>query len=311
VRTLLVGAGQVGRAVAAGLDEPPTMVAVPWHDPAAARTAITEAVEWFLGRPDAAPWALCWSAGKGYVGAPAAELDVQLGYLRTALDAVAAAPARTLAAGRFALASSAGGIHAQDPGGTVTEASDPTPVSDYGRHMLRQEQAVAELASTTGVPCLLGRISNVFGPGQDLRKPQGFISHLCQAMLRRDGIVLTVPPDTIRDFVYSSDVGRRMAAWIDADERAEAGSATVKLLVSGRSTTLNEVINVARSVARVPVRVTISPTARPGEQPLRTRFRSTTLLDLDQRGPTTSLAEGVHRTWLHLLRRMAAAGRPR
>jgi UDP-glucose 4-epimerase len=172
--------------------------------------------------------------------------------------------------------------------------------------MLRQEQAVTELAGATGIPCLLGRISNVYGPNQDLHKPQGFISRLCMAMQRRDGFVLLVPPDTIRDFVFGADVGRWMAAWIEAGE-PRPGEAAVKLIVSGRSTTLHEVIGVVRSIARVPARITISPLGAGPDQPLRTRFRSTTMLGLDRAVPTTPLAEGVHRTWLHLLRCTASA----
>lgn len=297
--------------MAAALAEPPIRVPVPWDEPAAARPAIVDAVTHFLDEVNGQQWALCWSAGKGFVGTPTAHLDVELGFLKAALASVAASPEHVRAGGRLALASSAGGIHASDGSGTVTEASPPKPISDYGRHKLRQEQVVTDFAAETGVPCLLGRISNVFGPGQDLRKPQGFISHLCGAMLRRDSVVLTVPPDTIRDFVYSANVGRRMAVWLEADQGELAGRAVVKLLVSGRSTTLHEVINVARSIARVPVRIMISPLPRAGDQPLRTRFRSSAMLELDRAAPTTTLAEGVHRTWVSLLRRTAAAGHPR
>jgi len=306
VRTLLLGAGQIGRSVAAALAQPPSTAPVPWNRPVAARAAVGAAVARFVDEDDGQPWALCWSAGKGVVGTPKAEFDVELGHLEAALDAVATAPGRVRARGRLALASSAGGIHAEAGAGTVTEASSPTPVSEYGRHKLRAEQVVSEFAAVTGVPCLLGRVSNVYGPDQDLRKAQGFISHLCRAMLRRDGFVLQVPPDTIRDFVYGADVGRRMAVWLEGDQREEAGVAVIKLLVSGRSTTLHEVIGVVRSIARVPARITISPLPRLRDQPLRTRFRSTAMRHLDEAAPTTSLAEGVHQTWQHLLRRSAA-----
>lgn len=308
MRTLLIGAGQIGRSVAAALAEPPTLVGVPWDRPAEARSAIEGAVERFFSRGDAGPWAVCWSAGKGVVGTPQADFDVELGHLRAALDAVAASPGHLRADGRLVLASSAGGIHAGGGPGAVSEESPPTPVSDYGRAKLRAEELVAGFARATGVPCLLGRISNVYGPDQDLRKAQGFISHLCRAMIRRDAFVLSVPPDTIRDFVYGPDVGRRVAGWLGADRRDQTGTAVVKLLVSGRSTTLHEVIGVVRSVARVPARITTSPLSPP-DQPGRTRFRSTALAHLDRAAPTTPLAEGVHHTWQHLLRR-SAAGQP-
>jgi len=308
VRTLLIGAGQVGQAVAAALAEPPSTVQVPWEEPASARKVIGDAVQRFLHDAEGRRWALCWSAGKGVVGTPAAALELERSYLDAALAAVAATPADVRSHGQLCLASSAGGIHARDRSGAVTEASEPTPVSQYGHHKLRQEQDVRRFAAASGLPCLLGRISNVYGPGQDLRKSQGFISVLCRAMLRRDGFVLTVPPDTIRDFVYGADVGRRMAAWLEAEHRDLAGAAAVKLLVSGRSTTLHEVIAVVRSVARVPARITVSALPRPGHQPLRTVFHSMSLPELDRAAPTTCLAEGVHRTWQHLLHATTVGG---
>lgn len=311
METLLVGAGQVGRAVKAALNRPPQVARVPWDDPPAARKAIAATVNGFLDRTEGSPWSVCWSAGKGVIGAPAAALEVELGYLRTALDALAAAPPRARERGRLALASSAGGIHGGAGVETVTEASPPTPVSDYGRQKQAQEALVSGFAAASGMPCLLARISSVYGPGQDLRKAQGFVSHLCAAMLRRDGFVLTVPPDTIRDFVYSADVGRRLAVWLETADVDGRGTTTVKLLVSGRSTTLHEVIQVVRAVARVPSRITVSPLPRPGEQPLRTRFRSTVMPHLDRVAPNTSLAEGVHRTWQHLLQHSSVKGLPR
>ena len=305
-QTLLVGSGQVGQAVAAALATPPARVTVDWNDPAAARAAIGDAVDAFLREAGGQPWALCWTAGRGIVGTPAADLAVERSYLGAALDAVRAAPVRLRATGRLVLASSAGGLHAGDGSTVVTEASAPTPISAYGHHKLLQEQDVAAFAASTGVVSLIGRISNVYGPGQDLRKPQGFISRLCASMLRREGFVLTVPPDTIRDFVYVTDVGRRVAAWLGRPRaRHEQANPAVKLLVSGHPTTLIDVIGVVRSVARVPVRITTSPLDRSPDQPLRTRFRSTALPELDREVPTTSLVEGVHRTWQDLLRRRA------
>lgn len=308
-QTLLIGHGQVGRAVAAALARPPRTVAVDWDDPAAARAVIGAAVDGFLRQADGRPWALCWTAGKGIVGTPAAALAVERSYLGAALEAAHAAPARLRASGRLVLASSAGGLHAGGGSTIATESTGPTPISAYGNHKLHQEQDVAAFAAASGVPTLIGRISNVYGPGQDLRKPQGFISRLCASMLRRERFVLTVPPDTIRDFVYVADVGRRIAAWLGSGSGHEPATAAVKLLVSGRPTTLLEVIGVVRSVARVPTRITTSPLDRSPDQPLRARFRSAAMPELDRWVPTTPLAEGVHRTWQDLLRRRTTGAR--
>lgn len=253
-----------------------------------------------------APWAVCWSAGAGVVGTPSSVLDVEYDHLLSALDAMtSAAPVRSL--GRFLLSSSAGGIHASDTDEICTEATTPSPTSAYGEHKLRQEVAVASWAQATEITSLLARISNVYGPGQDMTKPQGFISHLCRAMVRRETFMLTVPSDTVRDFVFSRDVGRKMALWLEGGAPTDREPVSRKLIVSGRSTTLQHVISRVTAISRVPSRIMVSPRPRSKDQPRRTRFRSTALLSLDAAVPWTSLEEGVLLTWQSTLRNAVTA----
>ena len=74
--------------------------------------------------------------------------------------------------GSILLASSAGGVHAGDLRQPATETSVATPVSEYGRTKLGQEQLLAELTADRPLTsCVVARYSNLYGPGQRLDKP--------------------------------------------------------------------------------------------------------------------------------------------
>ena len=52
---------------------------------------------------------------------------------------------------------------------------------------------------------VLGRLANVYGPGQTLGKPQGLLSQLCLADATGRPLPVFVSMDTIRDYLYAGD----------------------------------------------------------------------------------------------------------
>src|SRR5262249_29684958 len=133
-------------------------------------------------------WALLWCAGTGVVTSSAAQLEPEWSAWTQLLDLVGqrlAGPNSDIPGSIF-LASSAGGVYGRCFGQLLTEHSPPQPVSDYGKHKLRMEQALQSWATAfPNVSCLIGRISSLYGPGQNLRKAQGIISHLSRCLIYR------------------------------------------------------------------------------------------------------------------------------
>jgi UDP-glucose 4-epimerase len=159
---------------------------------------------------------------------------------------------------------------------------------------------VAGWAEHTGVEVLIGRISNLYGPRQNLFKRQGFISHLLGSMHHQQPFVFSVPASTIRDFVYTDDVGARVGGWLTCAEPA-ARRLTVKILAAERSASLAHVSVTASRVTHRAPRVLFAP--RGGfDQPAVIRFGSTEALALNASRPTTSLEHGLWLTWQALLR---------
>ena len=254
--------------------------------------SLREAGAWFGDLVGDGPWRVAWCAGAGVVGSSEAELAGETRAVAGFLEALAGwvTPER----GAFFLASSAGGVHAGSRDDPVTERSAPAPMSPYGQAKLEQERLVTEWAAATGAAAAIGRLSNLYGPGQNLNKPQGLVSRLVWASLRDEPVLIYVSLDTIRDQLFAADAARRIGALLDrlVATPARGGHVVVKLLASGRSTTIGELIAELHRVRKRRPPVVFGVTATTRLQPSVLRFRSTVWPEID-RGPSATLAEGI------------------
>jgi UDP-glucose 4-epimerase len=239
-------------------------------------------------------------------------LSLETALLSRLLDAAARRVADDpglASAGTLFFASSAGGVYA---GGVppFDELSPEHPLAPYGREKLLQEELVAKLAATGGVDVLVGRFSNLYGPGQTLSKPQGLVAHVGRAALLREPVSIWVPLDTIRDYLFAADAGRMAAAAIerreDARRRGEQVTVTTKIFASEVETTVASVLGAWRQALRRPLRVALGSSTVGTLQPRVLSFRSRVWPDL--RGQPTLLTLGVAALQRDQLARMQAAG---
>jgi UDP-glucose 4-epimerase len=204
------------------------------------------------------------------------------------------------------LASSAGGVYAGSAGPPFTEATPVSPLAAYGETKLALEASTEAFVARTGVPALIGRISNLYGPGQDLAKTQGLISQLAKAYLLRTPIILYVSLDTMRDYLYVDDCARVVVRAVELIRDEQRGTPpTVKILASGRSTTIAELLGLFQRLfkRRAPLVLGDSPNRRWQVRDLR--LRSEVWTDLD-RFPRTPLPAGVGATVNDLAARLRA-----
>ena len=136
-------------------------------------------------------------------------------------------------AGVVFLASSAGGLYAGSTPAPFDERTVPRPLVAYGRAKLAMESAVERLAADTGLRAVLGRLSNVYGPGQTLGKPQGLLSQLCLADATGRPLPVFVSMDTIRDYLYAGDAARMVVRSIALARDEPAGTVVTKVLAAG------------------------------------------------------------------------------
>lgn len=264
--------GMLGRAIADvigdgfGVHEQWQAPAIGWNDDDVG-TQLDAAVDGFLDAVGVADWTVVWCAGAGVVGTTLPTLEQETASLRRVLDRLRNAPG----SGCVFLSSSAGGVHAGSPDRPITESSEPAPLADYGRNKLVQEDLVTQWAASTGHRAAIGRIANLYGPGQSLAKQQGLISQLCLSTLTRRPLSIYVSLDTIRDYITAHDAAKLVLAMVGRLLTEPGGTTVVKLLGSGRSISIGGVLAETRRV--IGRRPTVVLAASPNR-----RFQGTTLM---------------------------------
>ena len=313
VPTWVVGAGGLlGSHVVTSLrrrSAPVLTARVPWSDPGAARAALSEGVARLTEAADGGPWRLAWCAGAGVVATGADAMARERAAFRHVL---AELEARSVldGSGSLFLASSAGGVYAGSPQRPpFTEESPVGALVAYGRTKLEMEDDVASFARATGTAVLVGRIANLYGPGQNLAKAQGLVSQLSRVHLSGQPLSIYVSLDTLRDYVYAADVGELVVAGLDELPLRTAGLSdrvVTKIVASGASLTIGSLIGESTRLHRARPRVVVkAPTAGSG-QIRELRLRSVVWPALD-RHLRTPMVVGMARTAADVAHQLRAA----
>ncbi len=275
-----------------------------WHDESALRAAFSADVAALAQRVRAAGGGtvlIAWTAGLGVIGSPHQVLARDEMALRLLLDEIA--PNETVAeAGMLFVASTAGGAWGGSADRPITERSAVAPITEYGHARLRLEDRVGRwLDEHQGWRGLIGRISTLYGPGQNLHKAQGFISQVSRAAIFDRPINVFVSLDTLRDFLFAPDCAALVADSIRLLlMRPTSNRCELKIFADEQSVSLLQVVAAVTRVCKHQVRVTTAPAAHPGTQAPALVFRSVALPE--PRIRRTDLIAGVYLLYQHQLR---------
>ena len=267
---------------------------------------IDSAVVAFTEHVSGRPWRVAWCAGGGIVSSAIESLHAETAVLERLLNSLGAAVrSERLGTGAFFYASSAGALYAGSARPPFDEVTVPQPLAPYGWEKLRQEQMITQWSDATGVPSLRGRISNLYGPGQDLAKPQGLISQLCWTQLLQRPLSIYVPLSTLRDYLYAPDCGRMVRAGLEGlEDAAPPGASLVKVMASRRPISIGAVLGEFRRTLRRLPRMSLRSSPRSQHQVVDLRVRSVTTDTVDHCA-TTPFPTGLLATYSDLLRRFA------
>lgn len=296
------GGGLLGSHVIKALPEqaPGTVVwdpggrKVPWQDPERAFREIEALAESFVAEVSSglSAWAVLWCAGSGVVGTSADTLAVETSYLRYLLKFLGERLPDI--SGKVLLASSAGGIYGNNPEQPLTEMSACDPISAYGRNKRTQEQILLDWAiDHSNVSTLIARISNLYGPGQNLQKPQGLIAHISRSLIHHTPVHLYVPLDTLRDYVFAADCAAQLVHGLGR-LRGIPAEHVVRIFSAGETVTIARIIAVFARIAKGHPRIVCSADPARSLQPGRLQFRTSVWTDL-QTPIQTNLAVGIQR----------------
>lgn len=313
--TWVIGAGGLlGRAVVRELESRGTPVLtsrITWSDPEAALCEFRRGAERLRAVAASGAWTIAWCAGAGVTGTSQEALDAELSLFTAALAAfgeILCTDGEGGQAGAIFVASSAGGVYAGSSTPPFTEDSPVQPLAPYGFAKLKAEAAVREFAKRTGVRTLIGRVSNLYGPGQNLQKPQGLISVFAKAHLTGAPVSVYVSLDTLRDYLFVDDASRLVCDGISRLIHSDVmpGETVVKILASQRADTIGNLIGACRAIfkRRPLIILGASPFAKAQAHDLR--LRSVVWPELDQH-PVTPLAVGINNT-VQEVQRLAVSG---
>ncbi len=277
-----------------------------WSDPTRLTGELSHAVSTFADavRAQGHNWALLWCAGTGVMSSSPLALEPEwLAWIRL-LDLLGrhlAGPSGDVPGSIF-LASSAGGIYGGNLGlgQLLTEHTPSRPVSDYGAHKLRMEEALLNWARAfPNLSSLIGRIASLYGPGQDLHKAQGIISHLSRCLIYRHPVNIYVPLDTRRDYLFADDCAHQIAASLGrlVTERPRA---ILKIFASEELTSLARIVGIFLRMAKHRPLIVSSRQPRRDTQLTSIKLRSDVWRDLEGLRKT-DLATGIHLVHEHQL----------
>jgi len=288
MNTWVVGSGGLlGSALARQLDDIFAAAPVPWNEPERAAALLNQEAERFADHVDGSPWSVIWAAGAATTSSSGVQTRTELESLRGLLTGIR----KHLPAGKghFFLTSSAGGVYAGSANPPFDRDTPVQPLSAYGELKLAQEtlasNMLADFAAVT-----IGRVSNLYGPGQDLGKLQGLISRLALASVTRQPINIFVPLDTIRDYIYVDDAGRAILKLLQSS--ASSDPLRIEVVASGSPTTVGQLIQTMNLLTKK--RVPVALGSHPSAQSQASDLRMVPSVAVDSRTPLPVGMKDVH-----------------
>ena len=279
---------------------PPEPIA--WSAPSAGALELRQQAGQFLSAAGDRPWSVAWCAGAGVTGTSAHALQLELDALRETLDALADAPHAS--DGAFFFASSAGGVYAGVDAPPYDESSPVRALAPYGQSKLDGEALATAWSHRSGTPLLIGRIANLYGPGQNLTKAQGLISQICRSHLTGQPLSIYVSLDTLRDYLFAPDCADLIVeglARLRHERSAAAPRVVTKILASQRAVTIGAVLGEMRRIFKRPPRIVLGASPVSAMQARDLSLRSRVWPDLDRR-TLTPLPAGIAATAADLRR---------
>lgn len=287
----IIGRGLLGSAVVAARPDKPFHAQVDWSDPRLAVRGLRAALTEFAAHVHDEDWEIYWCAGRGVTSTPRALMESEAEVFEQFLGSLAGAFGDRVTRGRFFLASSVGGAYAGSDAPPFTEKTETRPLSAYGDVKLRMETALRRAVAEKGLRGVIARVTNLYGPGQDLGKGQGLISVIVESYVTGRPVSIFVSLDTLRDYVYVKDCARVIDACMVRVAGEAQGVTVTKIVGAMNALSVGAIIGEISRLRRKPVPIVLGQGNATG-QAQDLRVRSEVWTDLDGLVSTT-LPEGL------------------
>lgn len=248
-----------------------------WQDQSSAIISLRQDCEGFFQSIGGADWSIAWCAGRSIVGSTDSEITKESELIETLFESIKICKPKNTQ-GKVFFASSAGGIYAGTSNSVITEDSKQSPISTYGLGKLAHEEIFRKYSQQLQINCFIGRITNLYGPGQDMTKSQGLISQLCKSNLSRQPLNIFVPLQTARNYLYVDDASAMIAEFVERDDKF-----CIKIFASPQSVTVATIIRTSYEVFKRRPLISLGVNERTSLQPMSLHFKSKVKTEIDQR----------------------------
>jgi len=144
------------------------------------------------------------------------------------------------------------------------ENSKVLPSSIYAVTKYNQEELVRVVCTSIGIPYMIYRFQNVYGPGQSLQNPYtGIISIFSNQIRNENDIEIYEDGDESRDFVFIDDVVDALMKGVTANESNMFNN--IYNIGSGTSTTVLEISRLLRKKLNSNININITGNYRVGD----------------------------------------------
>jgi UDP-glucose 4-epimerase len=271
-----------------------------WDDDAAFEKQINQSVEQFMEFVGADNWSILWCAGVGVVSSSSDVLNSEVQKIQRLLGRLSECPSQFLQNGNLFFASSAGGVYAGSECPPFTEQTEPIPVADYGRQKLHCEKLFADFTRSFSSSSVIGRIANLYGPGQSRTKGQGLITTICRSTLLGSPIEIYVPLETVRNYIYIDDAASLVVGLMNHIANIDEVKTLTKIIASDQNISLSFLLAECARVFKKRPHIVLTRAHNSNLQTVDLRMESSTNTTTDQYG-FTSLAVGIDRIRCQLL----------
>lgn len=206
---------------------------------------------------------------------------------RTAFNELVTALANSPRTHHLVLMSSGGTVYGGDAA-PYAETDTPEPVNRYGAAKL----ALEGIARESGVPTTVLRVANAYGPGQRAVRGQGVIGYWLRALRDNKPIAIFGNGSAVRDYVYVRDIAEAVHA---AASLSSPEPFRIINIGSGEPTTLTKLAKLCLDASGVDS--TIEYQEHRGFDAPANWLDVRAAQDYLGWTPTTSLEEGLKRTW--------------
>lgn len=271
---------------------------IDWTDQANIEASFSNNFQQLIKQAQSDPWIIVWAAGQASTTSTKQDTELELEIFCTLIRVIKKSAQGSQ--GTVFLTSSAGGVYAGSSSPPFSIDTEPHPLSYYGELKLAQEKfAQQELSGVCKV--VIGRVSNLYGPGQDVSKLQGLISQLVVSSLTKQPLKIFVSLDTMRDYIYVDDA----ATIIKELSRNAKEPLSKHIIASGQSVSLGYLIQLTQDIARTRIPIAVGAHDSAAAQARDLRLIPT---DVNQaRRITTTLPAGIKNVYLDILHRRQEA----